>query len=118
VALTPACDPGYSSVALLDAMGFHSKYRPEIFRALDFGKELSDAELSKMCVWCKTMFVEMSQAARTAFEQVPFSEAGTLYPQKGTLKAFLPTPEEFERGDFIRDTAATIALCFSPPRPT
>ena len=108
----PACDPGYSPEALLDAMGFHSKYRPEMFKELDFGKTLDDKELLDLCRWCKTMFIAMSRAARTAFKQLPFTEAGTLFLKKDTLKAFLPTPEELEKGDFVRNTGRNYSPAF------
>jgi hypothetical protein len=56
----PACDPGYSPEALLvDAMGFHSKYRPKMFQELKFEQNMRDEDLSELCIRCKKLFVEM-----------------------------------------------------------
>ncbi|MDR0490070.1 MAG: nucleotidyl transferase AbiEii/AbiGii toxin family protein [Oscillospiraceae bacterium] len=108
-----ACDPGYSPTILLESISFRSKYRPEMFSDLILGgKELEGKALADMCVWCKTMLISMSRAVITAMETIPFTEYGTLFLRKDTFKAFLPTPEELEKGDFIRNTGRNYAPAF------
>ena len=108
----PACDPGYSPTDLLDSMSFISRYRPEHFDRLDLGKKMNAKELADLCIQCKKLFVNLVQTARESFKQLPFMEIGTLFLNKDTLKAFLPTEEELANNDFIRNTGRNYSPAF------
>lgn len=90
-------DPGYSPALLLDTMARNSKFQKEDFLFID-----ADDDKKMTITECKSLFVEMLNAARDAYQFAPIEEQGCLYFDVDTKEVFFPSEEDFIKGRYVK----------------